>query len=41
MSWLTATVLMIMAGFVCAFILVEWIVARRGGPGGDDNSAMG
>ena len=39
MSWLTATILMVLAGFVCAFILVEWIVGRRGGPGGGDSSA--
>ena len=41
MSWPIATILIVLAGFACAFVLVEWIVARRGGPGGDDNSAMG
>ena len=41
MSWLTATILILLAGFVCAFILVEWIVARPRRSGDDDSSAMG
>ena len=39
MSWLTATILILVAGFVCAFLLVEWIVARPRRSGGDDTSA--
>ena len=39
MSWITATVVIVLASFVCSFILAEWIVARRRGPGDDDGAS--
>jgi hypothetical protein len=42
MSWITTTIVLVVAGFACAFFLCEWIVGRRRrGPGGDDPTAAG
>ena len=41
MSWIIATVLLVAAGFIAAYVLCEWLIERRGPPGGDDTSATG
>ena len=41
MSWILATVLMLAAGFIGAFILCEWIVRRRSRGDRGDGSPTG
>lgn len=41
MSWIIATILLLAAGFICIWILCEWLVGRRQPPGGDDPSTTG
>ena len=40
MSWLTLTIVFVLACFAGAFAVSEWL-ARRGASGSDDTSAMG
>ncbi len=40
MSWITATIVIVLAGFVCSFMLVEWIVSRRRRNAVDDDGSQ-